>query len=305
MKTFENSIIPVGDMAVHVAQAHGGDGAPVIFLHGGSPGVTPYCAGMHIWGDTLDDFARLSRVVVPDLPGAGGTALPSGRAPSLELWGECVLGLMEYLGLCGFHVVGHAESGMLALWLADKAPDRLKSISIVASPSAAPSGDSLPVMTLDHPPKPLWSRLSQRWTFDQVSWSHAHIDEVLLDGCMAAAEGLVHRAVLEAVGMSGAFRSSMGASVGKTKSRFFQIYRERGISVPAQLVWGSDDPLSGVDRGFALFQLIAAKQPTAAFDVINRTGHFPFREDPQAFFDIVSGFQEAVVEKAKRSADAA
>ncbi len=293
MKTFETDTHIINGLPMRVAQAHGGDATPVVFLHGGSPGVTPYCAGRHIWGEVLDDFARVSRVIVPDLPGSGETPLPKGKPPSLELFGEHVFGLVEQLGVAAAHVVGHAEGGLLALWMAQAAPQKIRSISIVASPAAAPSGDALPVMTLDHPPKPLWSGLSQRWTFDQLSWSHAHIDEVLLDDCMAAADGAAHRAVIESAALDASFRTAMAQSVGRIKSRFYQIYRERGLAVPAQLVWGSDDPLSGIDRGFGLFQLIASKQPTAAFDVINRTGHFPFREDAAAFFDIVGAFQEA------------
>ena len=300
MRTFETNIYVINDLPIRVAQAHGGDATPVVFLHGGSPGVTPYCAGWHIWGDVLDDFARSSRVLAPDLPGSGATPLPAGKPPTLEMMSDYVLGLMEHLGLPPAHLVGHAESGLLALWMAHVAPEKVASVSMIASPSAAPSGDSLPVMTLDHPPQPLWSRLSQRWTFDQVSWSHAHIDDVLLNACVAAAGESPHRDLVRNVALESSYRVAMTQSVGRIKSKFFQIYREQGLSVPIQLVWGSDDPLSGIDRGFGLFRMIARKQPMAAFDVINRTGHFPFREDPEAFFDIVSAFQEAVGVRASK-----
>jgi pimeloyl-ACP methyl ester carboxylesterase len=284
--------------------APGGDALPVLFLHGGAPGVTPYCAGKHIWGEALELFAARRPVIAPDLPGAGETPLQNGEAPTLEGAGERLLAALNQWTSKRAHLVGHAEGGLLALWMAQQAPHRIASVSVVASPSAAPSGDALPIMALDHPPAPLWSRLSQRWALEQASCAYAHIDGALLDACVAAANG-VHRASADAAARDPAFRSAMAQSVGRIKTKFFETYRGRGVAVPVQVLWGSDDPLSGVDRGSALFQLVATKQPTAAFDVVNRAGHFPFREEPKAFFDYIDAWQEAVETKARRSTAAA
>jgi pimeloyl-ACP methyl ester carboxylesterase len=78
------------------------------------------------------------------------------------------------------------------------------------------------------------------------------------------------------------------------KARLYELCRERGYPVPAQIVWGTHDPLGSFDQGLWLFRLIAQKQRVAQFHAINRAGALPFREEPEAFHQVVSAFLEAL-----------
>jgi pimeloyl-ACP methyl ester carboxylesterase len=53
------------------AVLEGGDGPPVILLHG--PGESAA-----LWGRAIPDLVTTHRVVAPDLPGHGATGLPDG-----------------------------------------------------------------------------------------------------------------------------------------------------------------------------------------------------------------------------------
>ncbi len=104
----------------------GGEGEPVLLLHG-SPGRG-------------SDFARLGprlasrgyRVVAPDLPGFGASShdLPdysfAGHARSMRA-------LMEALEIEQAHVVGWSNGGGAAVVLADLAPGRVRSVTLLAS----------------------------------------------------------------------------------------------------------------------------------------------------------------------------
>lgn len=73
-------------------------GAPAaLFLHGGIPGVTPYCGGAHIWGDCPAAF-RDRAVIVPDLPGSGGTVQDS-QPLTMDRLGQHVMAMLSALSL--------------------------------------------------------------------------------------------------------------------------------------------------------------------------------------------------------------
>jgi pimeloyl-ACP methyl ester carboxylesterase len=232
-----------------------------VFVHGGMPGVTPYCSGPHIWGPSLEKCA---------IEVSGNT---------IEAMTESVRRAIEDKGKC--HLVGHDLGGLLALNVAIESPQLVRAVTAVASVAAAPTGDGLANYTLAHPPQPLWSRESQRWALERVSYSHHHIDDALLDACAAAA-------AREPPTTPEAYASDLM----RAKSRFYEVCRTDGIKVPCQVIWGSHDPLSTLDQGLWLFRILAQKQRAAQFHVINRAGSLPFREEPAAFHQIVSAFAD-------------
>jgi 2-hydroxy-6-oxonona-2,4-dienedioate hydrolase len=272
-------------------------GAPVvIFLHGGTPGLSPYCGGAHLWGAGLDLFAAERDIIALDLPGSGGSASPG--APTIDSMGEHVLSILASLGVARCHLVGHDLGAMVGLWIALERPGVLQSLSLVASRMTAPTGDSLDTLLLRDPPPPLWSRASQRWAFEQLSYSHLHIDDTLLDASVAASEGEPHRAAVASMRQDGS--RLLAASVGRTKARLWEICRGAGLPVPTQLVWGSHDPATRRDEGMATYAAIAERQAATQFHLINRAGSFPFREQPQEFHHIVAAFQDGCSAEAAR-----
>ena len=229
----------------------------LIYIHGGIPGVTPYASGPHIWG-------RKDKTL--ELQGATVDAMVTNLAKQIP----------EKANL-----VGHDLGGLIALTIAYEMPERVRTVTAVASVAAAPSGDSVPNLTLAHPPKPLFSRESQRWALERVSYSQHHIDDALLDGCMQAAEKQ------KPVGED--FLPSLMAA----KSKLYEVSRSRGFPVPAQVIWGTHDPLGTFEQGLWLFRLLAAKQKATQFHAINRAGSLLFREEPEQFNQVVSAFVES------------
>lgn len=266
----------------------GGQGAPVLFLHGGVPGVTPYCSSADLWQPVLALFAAERRVVAPDLPGSGSSERAPGEWPTIAGYTAHLRALIDVLALGPCHVVGHDEGGLVALDLAVAAPRLVRSVSVVASPAAAPGGDGVINYTLAYPPPPLWSRTSQRWALDRLSYAAQHVDDRLLDRCTALAAGPLHRQAVERMN-AGAYRRLYLPSVAAAKARFYEACRT-GIAVPVQILWGTHDPMTTEEHGFTLFRIIAARQTATQFHLVNRTGAFPFREAPRVFHQIVAAF---------------
>ncbi len=238
----------------------------MVFVHGGVPGITPYASGPHIWGP-----------------------LPKG-ALAVEVRGHTVDAMTASVrqaikGKC--HLVGHDLGGLLALNLAIEAPELVSGVTAVASVAAAPTGDGVPNLTLAYPPEPLWSKHSQRWALERVSYSHAHVSDELVNACVSAAGKQSPMTPRE-------YEDEFVPSLMKAKSRFYEVCRSEGVKVPCQVIWGSHDPLTSVDQGLWLFRGLAQKQRAAQFHVINRAGALPFREEPAAFHQVLAAFADAV-----------
>lgn len=289
MSAITRTTIDLGGRRLSVLR--GGQGAePALLLHGGVPGVTPYCSGAHVWARYLPFAAAERHVVAPDLPGFGDSE--GGDEPCrIDALARVALALIEALKLGPCHVVGHDQGGLVALSMALAAPASVRSISIVASPAAAPTGDSVENVTLANPPPAPWSRGAQAWTLERLSHDPTHIDSALLDRCAACAELPAHR---QAVARAGETAKAFAASAAKAKGDFYTVCRDGAFPVPAQIVWGADDPMTTVEHGRVLFGIIAERQRATHFHLINRAGSFPFRETPAAFHLAVGAFHRGL-----------
>ena len=118
----------------------------IVFIPGGVPGVTPYASGPHIWGPVLERFQKATAI---EVTGTTVDAMTQQVRKAVEAKGKC-------------HLVGHDLGGLLALNLAIEAPQLVTAVTAVASVAASPTGDGVGDFTFAHPPKPLWSRESQR-----------------------------------------------------------------------------------------------------------------------------------------------
>src|SRR5689334_21230321 len=109
-----------------------GTGAPVVLLHGASLG-----SSSDVWSRNLDDFAaRGLRVLAPDLPGFGRTNAPADH--SLAFRTRFVPRFLDALEIERAHVVGHSQSGRIAVALGSKEPGRVVRAVVVGTASLLP-----------------------------------------------------------------------------------------------------------------------------------------------------------------------
>src|SRR2546426_4145357 len=103
----------------------GGEGPPLILVHGLGGAAAN-------WTELVPLLIGRHRVLVPDLPGHGGsTALPA--VAGLEPFADRVTLVAEREGMLPAPVVGHSLGGMIVLRLALRRPDDVQAIVLAGA----------------------------------------------------------------------------------------------------------------------------------------------------------------------------
>lgn len=108
-------------------QIAGDEGLPLIFLHGLNGDAEQ-------WRPQLDAFADRYRAIAWDMPGYGDSApLEMMTFPALA---DALATLFDRLSIDQAHLIGHSIGGMIAQTFAQCYPDRLRSLTLVATSAA-------------------------------------------------------------------------------------------------------------------------------------------------------------------------
>lgn len=107
-------------------EATGVPGAPVI-VFANSLGST-----LAMWEPQVEALARRFRVIRFDLRGHGGSPAPPGPYTIEELGGD-LIALLDDLGVDRAHLCGLSLGGMIAMWVAANAPERVDRLVVCAS----------------------------------------------------------------------------------------------------------------------------------------------------------------------------
>lgn len=101
-------------------------GAPTILLLHGSP------LGVEMFDTLLPLLQKTCRVIVPDFVGYGASTrdVPSF---SIKAQARYMLALMDHLGLKNVQIVGYSLGGGVGIYMADMAPDRITSLTLLSS----------------------------------------------------------------------------------------------------------------------------------------------------------------------------
>jgi pimeloyl-ACP methyl ester carboxylesterase len=105
--------------------AVGGDGPPLVLVHG--LGGT-----IENWRALAPSLAARHRVLVPDLPGHGGSGLLD-EAPHVDALAEAVLAVAKAEGVGEAVWVGHSLGGVVALRAAALRPDAVRGLVLAAA----------------------------------------------------------------------------------------------------------------------------------------------------------------------------
>ncbi len=135
----ESRQVVAGGLRYHYLTA--GEGPPLLLLHG-----TAIDAAALSFGPSLPELATRHRVVALDWPGYGASERPR-VAMTVEDHVASLNALLDALGLTRVHLAGFSMGGAAALGFALDAPDRVASLTLIASYGL---DDSLPVPLLPY-----------------------------------------------------------------------------------------------------------------------------------------------------------
>lgn len=106
-----------------------GSGAPTFFLHGGGPG----CTAWSDFGVVVPLFAKQRHCILPDLLQYGRSDKSKIAGPMWDFHARSMVGLMDALGVQRADFVCNSWGGTIALCLAARYPDRVRSLTITGS----------------------------------------------------------------------------------------------------------------------------------------------------------------------------
>jgi len=248
-----------------LAVVDGPGSAPALVL-GPSLGTT-----VEMWRPQLPVLAGRFRVIRYEHRGHSGSAVPPGPYTLDDLGGD-LLALLDRLGVARAHVAGVSLGGMVAMWLAAHAPDRVdRLVPICTSMRITP-----PSMWRDRAATvrakglaAIADALIDRWFVAQVVRSRPDL--------VAAA-----RAMIAAVPDEG---YASCCAVLETADLTPALDR---VTAPTLVVAGADDPT--MPRGVPTH--VAAAIPGARVSVIPGAAHLPNLSHPEEVTRLMTRFLE-------------
>jgi 3-oxoadipate enol-lactonase len=249
--------------AVDVAHTlDGPEGAPTVVLSN-SLGSTPA-----MWDPQLPALLERLRVVRYDHRGHGASPVPPGPY-ELDDLGADVLALLDRLGLERVHWCGLSLGGMVGMWMAIHAPERIDRLVLCCT--SAKLG-----------PPEMWA--------DRAATVREHGVDAVAD---AGIERWLSPAFLEREPEIAARIRAMLASTPAEGyaaccgviERMDQTVRLGEIRAPTLVIAADDDPATPPEHG----ELIAAAVPGARLEIVPNARHLATIEQPQAMTDLILG----------------
>ena len=256
-----------------------GDGPALLLLHG----ITSSAA---TWKDVIPSLAEHHTVIAPDLLGHGQSAKPLGDY-SLGAYASGIRDLLALLDVESATVVGHSLGGGVAMQFAYLFPERANRLVLVSSGglgrevnillrAAALPGSELvlpylvakPIQNAGNGLGGLLARIGIRPSTDvREMWR----------GFSSLAGPEARRAFIHTL------RTIVDVG-GQRVSATDRLYLAQHM--PTLIVWGAKDPVIPATHGVTA----SAAMPGSRFELFERSGHFPHRDEPKRFTNVLLDF---------------
>jgi pimeloyl-ACP methyl ester carboxylesterase len=251
-----------------------GSGPLILLIHG----IT---ASSVVWESVGPALARHHTVLAPDLLGHGQSAKPRGDY-SMGAFASGIRDLALALDLGPATLVGHSLGGGVAMQFSYQFPQRTQRLALVSSGglgrrvhkllrAATLPGSELVL--------PLLAGRHVLAAGRAVGRGLGRIGLPIGNDAMEMARG---HATLGDPESRAAFVHTLRASVDVTGQRVQAVDRlYLAGELPLLILWGARDRIIPVDHGRRAHELV----PDSRFEIFERSGHFPFLDEPKRFVD--------------------
>ena len=251
-----------------------GSGSAVLLLHGASLG-----SSADVWAPNLGDFAaRGFRAIAPDLPGFGLSDNPQDH--SVGFRAAFVPLFLDRLGLDRAHVVGHSQSGRIAVGLALRERDRVGRIVVVGTASLLPPLEGAPKS--DDAEGDAASAAAEP-TLEEV---RRMLEASLFNRALATAQAVELRRRMSVGKNFEAFLARKAAKREKGGGEGVPMWQRLAeVPVPMRLIYGKQDRA-------AQTRVAAARQRHPALDIhlVERCGHLVQWDARERFVELAATF---------------
>lgn len=255
----------------------GGDGPPVVFLHG-IPGSA------HTWEAVAGELGDAYRVVVPDLRGFGRSAPPDGDY-YMEGQARAILELLDAIDVGGCSLVCHDFGGPVGLTMMRLSPDLVVDRLVLSNTNVFT--DTYVPIPLRVAAVPLLGGLFFRLVVGNRIGAWAYYR-----GAVVATETATWSTFRRHLTQSGMSMTSriFHRSLADLEGNYREVERTlRAVEVPTLVLWSDDDPFFSLEVGERIQAAIAG----AELAVYDDTGHYVPEERPAAVAADVRRFLDA------------
>jgi len=270
-----------------------GRGEPMLLVHGGNMSGT---SSANTWTLNLEGLGKEFRVLAADRLACGMTDNPKNKKDyTFQGTIEHMVQFMRTMKLDGVHIVGQSTGGYIAARLALEHPEMVKTLVIVDSATLGPPvGDFLQRRRIlfSGIPKdkssPTYFADNYRGHMSAMSYTTDHVTDDWIEAA-AYMRGLP-KALKTAEDLEEGDTNPFRQSLDEHKEQTFSWIREGRLNMPTLLYWGRNDLSAIFEIGVALFEMLSQTNPNVRMLVVNRAGHFHYREYPQEFNHNVTQF---------------
>jgi len=276
---------PFGPIATHVVSYGPRDAPPLLLIHG-------LMTTSYSWRYMFEQLGDRWRLVVPDLPGCGRSAIPDADRPLCAVaFGTFIAELQQTLGIAGCPAVGNSLGGLLCMHAALRDPATFERLAAIHAPAVLDLrmaglhvGLHLPLATA------ILERIVRR---APLRFAHANVhyyDETLKSLEEAQEYGAPIAGAAGAHALVRILDDALDAGELRTFERVLRRRRAAGAGFPVRLmlVYSRQDPTVPPKVGRRLHPLV----PGSEFHWIDHSSHFPQVDRPAALAELLSGFLE-------------
>lgn len=267
-----------------------GQGEPLVLVHGG--GFSGYYSA-NVWSRNIPGLARRFHVFAPDKLASGMTDNPP-RDQDYAIEGEVehIYRFIQTMKLGKVHLVGQSRGGALVWLLAINHPELVRTLVIVDSNTASPAKN--PNIHDELLAKCPQDR-DEGWKCEMRTLSYQPTaSQTFPEAYFASGIYMAHlpksKTSMEKVVSLKQPRDSFAALKASLHER---LKKEFLLPMPTLLFWAMNDPQApAMENGIAFYSILAEKHPNVRLVIINKAGHFSFREKPEEFNSHIIAFTD-------------
>lgn len=263
----------LADRATTLRYLVGGAGPPLLLVHGFAGAASNFAVLAPL-------LARRHRVLVPELPGHGGSS-PLPAAPNLAAYADRVAAVAAHEAIGSAAVLGHSMGGVVALRLAVRRPDLVRALVLAAaagiSTASRVAGIFLTTTSLLKPGRRIAA-------FRGRIARSPRLRALALDG-FSTSDGAALSEAATLGFLSGSRLYTDIASAGRALAREDVRLDLERVGCPALVLWGARDRQVAIDDAVEY-----ARRLRAPLRTIADCGHLLVGERPDACADAVERF---------------
>lgn len=271
-----------------------GSGETILFIYGGHFGGADAGSSAHAWDLNFGPLSSRFRVVAFDKLGQGATNNPlRDEDYTMEAVVRHAGKFARALSLEHIHIVGHSRGGFAATRFALDFPELVRSVTIVSSGTTSPLVSPNEV-ALAGSPHPFYTRGSARFVYEGYCHDPRAVTEEWIDRSMEMSSLARVPECMKKMYVDGQYYGRFLPELSRMKRETLQWLKEGRLQRPLQIMWGLNDQTAYAQGAFELFDMVKSHQSRVELNIFNYCGHFPYREHPTRFNQLLSRFVTSV-----------